>query len=79
MVALDDRQMNLTLYFLHNYKTSTEKCEDKLSPIRAVTSLVLVTVGKPLMNQSSKVSLSNQPDLEQAYLAFGGPLSIQPW
>ena len=71
--------MNLTFYFLNNCKISSEKSEDRLSPIRAVTSMVLATGRKTLMNQSSKVSLTNQPDLEQEYLAFGGPLSIQPW
>ena len=59
--------MNLTLYFLHNHKTYSEKCEDKLMLIRAVISLVLATGRKTLMNQSSKVSLSNQ-----SYFAFGG-------
>ena len=71
--------MNLTFYFLNNCKICSEKSEDRLSPIRAVTSMVLATGRKTLMNQSSKVSLTNQPDLEQEYLAFGGPLSIQPW
>ena len=71
--------MNLTFYFLNNCKISSEKSEDRLSPIRAVTSMVLATGRKTLMNQSSKVLLTNQPDLGQEYLAFGGPLSIQPW
>ena len=71
--------MKLTFYFLNNCKISSEKSEDRLSPIRAVTSMVLATGRKTLMNQSSKVPLKNQPDLEQEYLAFGGPLSIQPW
>ena len=69
--------MNLTLHFLHDRKTSSEKCADKLLLISAVTSLVLATGRKTLMNQSSKVPLFNQPDLEQEYFAFGGPLSIQ--
>ena len=62
-VELDDRDMNLTLYFLHNRKPSSEKCEDKLLLIRAVTSLFLATGIKTFMNQSSKVPLVNQPDL----------------